>query len=184
MTFRNILQAMCAALVVAGTAVAQAAPSKAPQRQPAVESAAQAKPGAKQSVPAWASQCVSNARSAAPDCSVAQRVLLKQNGQLLAVVTVSLPHDAHAPTILIQAPLGLALTKGMTLKIDNRGPVTLPLQTCDQSGCYAATKMSDDFLAGMRTGKTLELQFYSNNKNLIKVPLPLDGFAAAYARIK
>lgn len=186
---RASLAASTFAIFFAAGAVAQTAESiklKAPQRHehtapaPAIHQKAGVKPGA----PPWASRCVSGARNTAPDCSVEQRVLLQQNGQLLAAVTVSLSHDASMPMIFIQTPLGLALSKGVTLKLDNRGPVTLPLQTCDQSGCYAATKMSSDFLDGMRTGKTMELRFFANNNNPIRVPMPLEGFADAYARIK
>ena len=176
-----------AALFATSAAVAQTAESiklKPPQRLENPAPAIHQKSGVKPGVPPWASRCVSGARNAAPDCSVEQRVLLQQNGQLLAAVTVSLAHDASMPMILIQVPLGLALSKGVTLKLDNRGPVTLPLQTCDQSGCYAATKMSSDFLDGMRTGKTMELRFSANNNKPIMVPMPLEGFSDVYARIR
>jgi invasion protein IalB len=181
----SLAVSVLAALFATGAAAAQTGETiklKPPQRigksAPAVH-AKSVKPGA----PPWSSRCISSARGAAPDCSVEQRVLLQQNGQLLAAVTVSLPHDATVPTILIQVPLGLALGKGVTLKLDNRGPVTLPLQTCEQTGCYAATKMSNDFLEGMKTGKTMELRFFGNNNNPFKVPMPLEGFADMYARI-
>jgi invasion protein IalB len=176
-----------AMLFATGAAAAQTGETiklKPPQRlekpAPAVRQKSVVKPGA----PPWASRCVSSARNVAPDCSVEQRVLLQQNGQLLAAVTVSLSHNTNVPTILIQVPLGLALSKGVTLKLDNRGPVTLPLQTCEQTGCYAATKMSGDFLDGMMTGKMMELRFFANTNNPIKVPMPLEGFADMYARIK
>jgi invasion protein IalB len=175
-----------AILFATGAAAAQTGETiklKPPQRIGKSAPAVHAKSGVKPGAPPWSSRCVSSARNTASDCSVEQRVLLQQNGQLLAAVTVSLSHDANVPTILVQVPLGLALSKGVTLKLDNRGPVTLPLQTCEQTGCYAATKMSNDFLEGMKTGKTMELQFFGNNNNPFKVPMPLEGFADMYARI-
>lgn len=181
------LSLLCAALLAAAPASAAGTTIhlKPPREhtRPALAPAVKAKPKVEHSPP-WASRCESPARHAAPDCSVEQRVVLKQGGQLLAAVTVSLTHGARMPSILVQAPLGLALDKGITLKLNNRGAAKLHVRTCDRSGCYASTVMSKDFLDGMRTGKTLTVRFVALNNNIIKVPMPLDGFAAAYKRIQ
>ena len=133
---------------------------------------------------AWASQCVSPARHDVPDCSVEQRVFLRESGRLLASATVSLRHGTNKPTILVQVPLGLALDRGITLKLDNRRPIKMRVQTCDQSGCYAATVMSRSFLRDMRNSEKLTVRFVASNHKPIVVPMSLKGFAAAYKNIQ
>ena len=147
----------------------------------ATKPAAKAKPA---SAAVWAARCASTTRTTPPDCSVEQRVLIRPSGQLLAAVTITVPHDTRKPTILVQVPFGLALRAGITLQLDNRGPARLDVQTCDQGGCYVGTLLSDDFLAGMLSAKTLTVKMQAVGGQNIAVPMPLTGFKDAYSAIR
>jgi invasion protein IalB len=132
---------------------------------------------------AWSTTCVSAARMAAPDCRAETRALLA-SGQLLAAVTVSVPHDTRKPTILVQTPFGLSLRGGVTLRLDAAVPVRLDVQTCDQGGCYAATVMSDGFLKAMLTAKALTIGFQALNQQPVAAKISLAGFREAYGAVR
>jgi invasion protein IalB len=132
---------------------------------------------------AWTTTCVSAARTDAPDCRAEQRSVL-QNGQLLAGVTVTVPHDTRKPTLLVQAPFGISVRSGIGLQLDARPPVRLDVQTCDQGGCYAATVMSDDFFKTMLASKKLTVIVQALNQRQVAATLSLQGFAVALQRIR
>lgn len=131
----------------------------------------------------WVARCTSPGRTDVPVCSVEQRVVLKQSGRLLAALTVVLRPGSNTPTLTAQLPLGLALQKGLILRIDRDRPLHLPIETCDESGCYASTEMSRALLKAMEKGDRVQLRFVAANGKPITVPMPLTGFAKAYKRI-
>ncbi len=141
------------------------------------EDAAPGKPG-------WAASCVSVARAAAPDCELTQRAVLSGSGQLVASVTVRVPADTRRPVVMIRLPLGLSLEGGVTIDVDGAGARSLPLQTCDPSGCYAGAPLPAEFAAMMSAGKTLARVFSGLDKTPVRVALPLAGFASAFDAIK
>jgi invasion protein IalB len=134
--------------------------------------------------PEWVSRCASEARGGALECAIEQTVFLSKTGQLVAAVTIRVPADTRQPSLAIQVPVGLYLPAGVSLQIDEGKPLALVLQTCDLKGCYAATPVSPEMLAALKSGKTLIITFQNLNKEGIRVPLQLTNFAEAYQRIQ
>jgi invasion protein IalB len=133
---------------------------------------------------AWISRCASVARQSAPICTVAQTATLAKTGQHLATITLRLPAPGEEPVMLIQAPVGLYLPAGISLRIDDGAPTRLVVQTCDLKGCYAGEKVPADLLSAMKTGKRLAIVFQNLAKRDISVPLTLAQFAQTYQRIQ
>jgi invasion protein IalB len=155
------------------------APQPEPPAAPAAGEAAQSpKP------PEWVSRCASEARGGTLECAIEQTVYLSKTGQLVAAVTIRVPADTHQPGLAVQVPVGLYLPAGVSLQIDEGKPLALVLQTCDLKGCYAATQVSPEMLAALKSGKTLTIIFQNLNKEAIRVPLQLSNFAEAYQRIQ
>lgn len=132
----------------------------------------------------WVAQCSSASRGAAPDCAVNQRVVLANTGQLLAAITIRVPSETRKPVMMLQAPLGLYLPPGMSLTIGKGKTVTVPLQTCDNNGCYAGQPMSADMLKQFRSGDKLVLKFQNMNRQDINVTVSLKGFSEAFEKVK
>lgn len=158
--------------------VAQGAPNAVPAAKQA------AKPAEAPPPPSWVSRCTSDRRKSVPECAVEQRVVLTRTGQLLAAVTVRLPPNSGHPVMMIQLPVGLFLPAGVHVRIDERPPTQLALQTCDVQGCYAGTPISPDMLAGMKAGKRFNVAFQNLSKETITVGFDLANFAEAYGRIE
>jgi invasion protein IalB len=132
----------------------------------------------------WVAQCSSASREAKPDCAVNQRVVLAQTGQLLAGITVRVPSDTRKPVMMLQAPLGLYLPPGMSVTVDKGKPLTVPLQTCDNNGCYAGQPIPADLLKSLQSGEQVVLGFQNLNRQDIKVTISLKGFEDAFKKVK
>ena len=162
----------------AQTAPAAPAPAAAPADT--ANGAAQTTPPP----PGWTARCASASRDAPLECAVEQNAVLPRTGQLVIAVNIRVPADTHAPSALIQLPLGLNIPAGAKLQVDDGKVTDLQIQTCEARGCYAGTAIAPDLLAAMKSGKQLKVSFQNLNKETLTVPLPLADFAAAYEKIK
>jgi invasion protein IalB len=103
---------------------------------------------------------------------------------LIVLVNIRVTGDAHSPDAVVQLPLGLNLPGGARLQIDDGKVIDLPIQTCEDRGCYANTPISPDLLTALKSGKQLKVSFQTLAKETITIPMPLADFAAAYEKIK
>jgi invasion protein IalB len=193
------LAGLVLALLAAGSSTASYA--QQPQKSKAAPKSAQTAPatpapaaapadtanGAAQNTPpppGWTARCASASRDAPLECAVEQNAVLPRTGQLVIAVNIRVPADTHAPSALIQLPLGLNIPAGAKLQVDDGKVTDLQVQTCEARGCYAGTAIAPDLLAAMKSGKQLKVSFQNLNKETLTVPLPLADFAAAYEKIK
>jgi invasion protein IalB len=153
------------------------APSPAPSSQSAAPANSPPPPG-------WNARCGSGSREAPLECVIEQTAVLSQTGQLVALVSIRVPGDTRAPVALVQLPLGLNLPLGAKLQVDDGKAIDLPIQTCENRGCYANAPVTPDMLAALRTGKQLKISFQNLAKETMTIPLPLNDFASAYDKIK
>lgn len=132
----------------------------------------------------WRSGCASIARGTLPDCTVEQRLVLSNTGQLLAAVTIRIDGKSRQPALMVQLPHGLFLPDGITLAVDQEEVLKLELQTCDSSGCYAGAPASKKLLDAMASGSQFRIAFKNLARKDLQVVMPLTGFAAALANAK
>jgi invasion protein IalB len=186
MTRGGFGQAALAAVFLAGgaaTATAQLAPpAAAPSPPPAPAPAAAETPQTPALV--WTTRCTSEGRRLPLDCAMEQRAFITSTGQFIGSVTLRLPPDTQSPVMMITTPLGLSLAGGVVFNIDGGTPTTLPLQTCDNNGCYAGAPVSSELLAAMSRGTTLNVTFKNLSQQDISLPMSLIGFTAAYQKIQ
>jgi invasion protein IalB len=134
--------------------------------------------------PGWISSCQGPAREAPLECQMEQRAVMSGSGQLIGSVTVRVPSQTRKPVLMIRGPLGLSLAAGVVLDVDGGGSETLALQTCDASGCFAGAPLSDAMLVAMEKGKTLNVAFQNLNRETIRLPMSLVGFASTDGTIR
>ena len=168
MSLDRTLAALGAIATIATFAVAGSAQETAPEPTPPAE---------------WSSQCVSVARGGDADCSMEQRLVVQETGQLVIVVSVRVPHAPRTPAMLVQLPLGLFLPAGIQLGIDDRATQNLPVQRCDANGCYAGLAVDAALLAALKAGKALRLTMRNMAQEPVTFEVPLAGFSAAFERI-
>lgn len=178
-------------VAAAGVSVAQRSPketAKATKGQPQQQTQATPAPSPSTAPapaqPAWAMRCSSPSRDAPLECAIEQNAFLAKTGQLVVLVNIRVPGDTRAPIALVQLPLGLNLQAGAKFQIDDGKGVDLPIQTCENKGCYASVPISSETLNALRSGKQLKIIFQDLAKESLTVTVPLNDFAAAYDKIK
>jgi invasion protein IalB len=134
--------------------------------------------------PGWAARCSSPSRDAPLECAIEQNAILTKTGQLVVLVNIRVPGDTRTPIALVQLPLGLNLQTGAKFQVDDGKSTDLPIQTCENRGCYASLPVSQDLLAALKAGKQLKIMFQDLAKETITIPMPLTDFTAAYDKIK
>ena len=134
--------------------------------------------------PGWAARCSSASRDAPLECAMEQNAVLSKTGQLVVLVNIRVPGDTRAPIMLVQLPLGLNLQAGAKFQVDDGKSADLPIQTCENRGCYASVPLSSETVNALRAGKQLKIIFQDLAKETIAIPMQLTDFSAAYDKIK
>ncbi|MGY4369917.1 invasion protein IalB [Bradyrhizobium sp. LB1.3] len=189
MSMQSRLAALAAALLLStGAAYAQQGAKKnaappAPAAQPAPAPTQPQAEGSPAQQAGWVVRCTSVSRDAPLECAMEQNAVLTKTGQTIVLINIRIAPDTRTPVALLQLPLGLNLP-GAKLQVDEGKTVDLPIQTCENRGCYASTPIAPDLLATLRSGKQLKVSFQNMAKETIAIPMPLGDFAAAYDRIK
>jgi invasion protein IalB len=122
----------------------------------------------------WSSQCVAADLQSPLSCSMEQRVVLRESGA----------KEDRKGAFLIQLPLGLSIRTGVRLKVDDREPLAVDIQTCEAGGCYAGGPMTDGLVESLRGGKMMTLLFNDLQKKEIGIQIDLAGFSAVYDKIR
>jgi invasion protein IalB len=186
-TARLAILVAVASIGLIGSGVAQQAPKSKGQAQvpPAPAPSPSGTPSATPPAsPGWATRCTSASRDAPLECAIEQNAILTKTGQVLVLVVIRVPGDTRAPVAFVQLPLGLNLQTGAKLQVDEGKTFDLPIQTCENRGCYAGTTVTPEQLTALKSGRQLKVSFQDLAKETITVPLPLNDFATAYDKIK
>lgn len=184
MKFAKLAMVAVIAMVAAtATSFAQQSPkAKTPaQTQPAPPPSSAPSP---QQAAGWAARCSSPNRDAPLECAMEQTAIHTKTGQLVVLVNIRVPGDTRTPIALIQLPLGLNLQAGAKFQVDDGKSIDLPIQTCENRGCYASFPIAPETLNALRSGKQLKIVFQDLSKETITIPLPLNDFSVAYDKIK
>lgn len=134
--------------------------------------------------PGWAVNCRSRAGEKGLSCRMSQRVVAKNSGQRLTDVAFLVGPEANTTEVLLQLPLGLYLPAGASYQVDANAPQKLSIRACTRSGCYARAPVSPETMQALRNGKQLKIDFKDRAERPVTVPLSLEGFEAAYAKIE
>ena len=131
--------------------------------------------------PGWAVSC--NNPGTGLTCAAGQTIVAAGTNKMLLRVTVSKAASDPNAGMMIHLPHGLFNPAGVSVRVDEQKPETIQIQTCDGAGCYAGLPVTAERLKALRNGTVLNIQFQDLRKNNITVPVPLLGFADAYAKL-
>ncbi len=102
-----------------------------------------------------------------------------ENGMPVAIVQLFEP-EGDAKVLRITVPLGMQLSHGTRMIIDQEQPAQQPYKICFPVGCMADYPVTDDMVAKMKKGQTITVQAINMQGTPISLPLPLTDFAKAY----
>ena len=132
----------------------------------------------------WGYQC-----EKAPDdkqfCYVFQNVTKKEGGQLVLGARVAYRPEQTEPLLVVTVPLGTLLPPGAALVIEGTDPVKLPFFLCAAEGCTSvATALPAGMIDAMKKGEQAVVRVAAPNKQVVGLPLSLNGFTKAMDRLK
>ena len=168
-------------LLIAGLALAVAAPVFAAAAVKSAEGASQA--GAKPEVNFygdWSVRCFP-IKSISP-CDMLFATVRKDSG--LRITSISIAYVPSKDVFLMQVavPLGIDLAKGVVMSAGQYTTAKLIVRRCDASGCFVETSVGRDVIEGLSQnadqGGHLNVVAYGGKP--VSLPVSLKGFDAAY----
>jgi invasion protein IalB len=174
------------AVLLAGTAVAQA-PAQRPTQQRPVQAQTAPTPGAVSqpdnttaSYGDWVLRCQTSV--AARVCEIVQT--LEQQGQRgpIALVAIGRPVKDEPIKLVIQVPPNLSLgnNAGVRVSVADKDEATAIFQRCLPGGCFAEVALSDDAFKRWRGfGEAGQMRYLDAGKREVALPLSFRGFPAA-----
>jgi len=125
----------------------------------------------------WKTECLEKA--AKPNCQVIVRSAV---GDQIALVLGIARTAKGGVRMQMAVPLGLAIEKGVTIKVGGYGNA-FPISRCTAQGCIVEGDVPQPFIDALQQGAGGVAVIYSSEGQAIKLPLPTKSFAEAYASI-
>ncbi len=173
----------------------KAAPAAPAQKAAPVQKAAPAAPAApaaKQQVaapatppgppPEWLKVCGKDEQSKTELCSVASYILDGQGNVRGQIRILDVTRDKEKKRIIeAMIPPGFLIQPGVNIVIDdNKTPIPGRYRICFTNACVTEVQVSDDMLANIRKGTTLNIFFANQKGEWLGARVSLAGFGAAY----
>ena len=133
----------------------------------------------------WGYRCEKAPEGSEELCYVFQNVTKKDNGQLVLGARIAYRPDQADPLIVVTVPLGSLLPPGAALMMDGVEPVKLTYFLCAAEGCTTvATPLPSAMVEAMKKGEQAVVRVAAPNKQVVGLPLSLNGFTKALASVK
>jgi invasion protein IalB len=182
----------------APAAPAKKAAPKQPAKQPAQAPApapgqAAPQPGAQppaaagqpQQIPlvysAWIKLCGKNPQDPnAKELCQTMKEAHMESGQFVAAAALIEMGGEPKKILQLILPTRLLLPPGTRVTVDANPPSDGPFIICAPEFCMAQHEVTDDFVAKLKTGQTLQVQAINDQKQTVSYLLPLADFAKAH----
>ncbi len=119
-----------------------------------------------------------------PDTNNKQVCVVTKDGRLengMPVAIVQLFEPEGDPKVLrVTVPLGMQLSHGTRVIIDQGAPMQQPFKICFPVGCMSDYPVTDEMIGQLKKGQALTVQAINMQGTPISLPLPLNDFTKAY----
>lgn len=133
----------------------------------------------------WGHRCEKAPEGNEELCYVFQNVTKKDSGQLVLGARIAYRDGQADPLIVVTVPLGSLLPPGAALMMDGVEPVKLTYFLCAAEGCTTvATPLPAAMVEAMKKGEQAVVRVAAPNKQVVGLPLSLNGFTKAMASVK
>jgi invasion protein IalB len=133
----------------------------------------------------WFTRCEPAAKEgAAKQCEAFQRLMIKESQQRIAEFAVGFGEDkSGAARGVFILPLGILLSEGVQMQIDEGKAFKFNIRYCEVSGCYAFVNLNAEILDMMRKGNKAIVTFQSTKPQTIRIEMSLKGFGKAFDKV-
>jgi invasion protein IalB len=160
----------------------QPAPAQAAPQQPAQPPAAAGQP---QQIPlvysAWVKLCGKNQQDPnAKELCQTMKEAHMESGQFVAAAALIEMAGEQKKILQLILPTRLLLPPGTRVTVDANPPSDGPFIICAPEFCMAQHEVTEDFVAKLKAGQTLQVQAINDQKQTVSYLLPLADFAKAH----
>ena len=132
---------------------------------------------------AWTVSC---GQGADEGCSMRQQIRDQGGRDILVMALGKLPNNDN-PGLLIVVPLGISLSQGVRLRVDDNDVINLPIERCVPQGCRIEGFVEPALLQWMKSGNKALIGFVAyddqDRPREVQVEISLQGFTAAINRV-
>jgi len=131
----------------------------------------------------WQIRCETAPGAPSEQCALVQSVTAEDRPNVGMTVIVLKTADQKSRILRVFAPLGVLLSKGVGLNIDQTYIGSATFERCLQNGCMANVQMDEKLIAQLKSGKQAIFLIYQTPEEGIGIPLSLSGFSAGFDRL-
>ncbi len=113
-------------------------------------------------------------------CLTHQELIDRNTGRTVVSAAIRQFEGQENRSLLVQVPLGMALSAGILARIDENDPIKLQYSLCHVGGCTAATEATDEVLKQLKQGGKMDVAAVNPNGKPVRFRLSLSGFTKAY----
>jgi len=132
----------------------------------------------------WQLRCETPAGAKAEQCALVQYVAAEDRPNLNLVVIVLKIADNRGYLLRVQAPLGILMTSGLGLKIDQTDIGRASFVRCLTMGCVAEVVMDDGLIKSMRNGAQSTFIVFQTPEEGVGIPVSMKGFGPGFDALK
>jgi invasion protein IalB len=129
----------------------------------------------------WRVQCVQDAESR--QLCRAEQVIVGTDGVPQLAVFATAPAAGRPAQVVIVPPWAVLIDRGLTLQVDAQPRFSVPIVSCQPSGCWSDFPLGDALLGQLRQGTTLQVAVIAADGGPMVIAVPLAGFGPAYERL-
>jgi len=165
-------------------APAAPAPKAAPQQKPAAPAEGQ-QPSAEAQTPQliyspWTKFCLKGQEANAQQVCFTGKDGRVESGQPVIAAVLIEPEGEAKKVLRVTLPLGMMLTQGTRVIVDQGQPMNAPYVICFTNGCMADYEASGELIGKLKKGQGLAVQGMNSQGQVITLVLPLSDFGKAY----
>jgi invasion protein IalB len=131
----------------------------------------------------WQIRCDTPPGSGREQCVLMQFVTAEDRDNVGLTVIVLKTADRQSRIMRVLAPLGVLLTSGLTLRIDQSDVGKTGFVRCVPNGCVAEVILEDQLLGQLGNGKTATFIIFQTPEEGIGIPISLNGFREGFTAL-
>ena len=110
-------------------------------------------------------------------CEMFNRLVVQATGAVFMDFAIGYPPGQDVAKGRMLLPLGILLSEGVRMQIDDQGATVLPVRYCDKQGCHVFLNLADDVISMLKKGNNVTLSYVLSSNKRLTFPVSLTGFS-------
>jgi invasion protein IalB len=168
------------ATVMLGVSLGWAALAQGPQRPTTPVQTPSREAAVRGTFGAWRMLCEQLPGAQNEICALFQTVEAEDRPNTGLAVFAFRTADQRSNIMRVIAPLGVLLTGGLGLQIDDQNIGSTDFVRCWPTGCIAEARLSDELMTRLRAGRQARFIIFMTPEEGVGIPISLEGFAPGF----